>query len=105
MAIPYVGGKFRLADWVIQHFPLDYKRKLYVEVFGGAAWVLLHKEPSKGEVYNDMNADLVNLFTILRNNFEAFRERAEWVLQGRAVFEDAFRKLEAGDFKDDIEHA
>lgn len=103
--IPYIGGKSQIASWVIEHFPADYRRSTYVEVFGGAGWVLLKKDPSSNEVYNDLNEDLVNLFLMIRDRFDEFRERAEWTLQGRAIFEVARAKMKSRDFRDDVDRA
>lgn len=39
----------------------------YIEIFGGSGAVLLGKEPSKFEVYNDIEGELVNFFRIVKN--------------------------------------
>lgn len=59
----YHGGKWILAPWIISHFPTH---RVYTEAFGGAASVLMRKPRSYGEVYNDLDGEIVGLFRILR---------------------------------------
>lgn len=73
--IRYHGGKFRIADWIISQFP---RHKTYVEPFGGGGSVLLCKEPSQIEVYNDIDDEVVNLFRVLRNTQQ--RQQLEFEL-------------------------
>ena len=63
-ALRYHGGKWKLAPWIIQHFP---KHRVYTEVFGGGGSVLLRKRRSYAEVYNDKWDVVVNVFRVLRD--------------------------------------
>lgn len=63
-AIRYHGGKFRLAPWILAHFPAH---RIYVEPFGGAAGVMIQKSRAYSEVYNDLDGDLVNFFRVVQN--------------------------------------
>lgn len=66
--VRYVGGKFRLADWLIGHFP---PHRIYVEPYAGGASVLLRKPRSCSEVYNDLRGEVVNVFRVLRQPEDA----------------------------------
>lgn len=57
------GGKYLLAPWIIQFFP---PHRIYTEVYGGAASVLLRKPPCYSEVWNDLDEGVWNLMTQLR---------------------------------------
>lgn len=82
----YHGGKWILAPWIISHFP---KHRIYTEVFGGGASVLLRKPRSYAEVYNDLWDTVVNVFEILRNPVSAaeLRRRIELTPFARAEFD------------------
>lgn len=73
-ALRYHGAKWLLADWIIGHFP---PHDCYVEPFGGSAAVLLQKQRSCLEVYNDLAGDLVTFFRVLRDQPEALIRRIE----------------------------
>lgn len=64
-ALPWVGSKRQLRDTILARIPDDHT--CYVEPFAGAAWVYLGKQPSKVEVLNDLNGNLVNLYKIVRD--------------------------------------
>lgn len=84
----YHGGKFRIAPWVIEHFP---PHRTYVEPFGGAAGVLLQKPRAYSEVYNDLDGDVVNFFRVLRDPAQLDRLLQVCVATpyARVEFEDA----------------
>jgi len=103
--IPYIGGKYYLAKWIVDHFPKDYQKMTYVEPFGGAGWVLLKKEPSRCEVYNDLNEDLVNLFTVIRDNRREFLSKAKWTFHSRKMFSNAKEKIKSSKFGDVTDRA
>lgn len=82
--LAWVGGKSKLTSTII---PLIPQHQCYVEVFAGAAWVLFRKEPSKVEVINDINGDLITLYRVIQNHLEEFVRYFKWSLVSRDEFE------------------
>lgn len=87
----YFGGKWRLAPWILQHFP---KHDVYVEPYGGGASVLMRKDRSRTEIYNDLDEEIVNVFRVLRNKRNAvYLEKAlRLTLFSRSEFNLAYKK-------------
>ena len=77
----------------------------YIEVFGGGGWVLFHKEPSPFEVFNDFNADLVNLYRCIRDKPEKLIQRLEYTLNAREDFEHIRKLLKSKAELTDIQRA
>lgn len=61
---PYYGGKSTLATTIAAMMP-DHKR--YVEPFAGSLAVLLAKPPSRHEIVNDLDSDLMTFWRVLRD--------------------------------------
>jgi DNA adenine methylase len=66
--------------------PLIPEHISYVEVFGGAGSLLLNKPPSRIEVFNDLDGDLVNLFEVIRDDADAFLKRTDFLLYSRELY-------------------
>ena len=82
----WVVGKKNLRDEVLARFPPYYER--YIEVFGGAGWVLFHKPPGMDfEVYNDFNGNLSNLYRCVRDKPNKLKYKLRYVLNSREDFD------------------
>jgi len=82
----WVGGKKALRDAVLTRFPPYYER--YIEVFGGAGWILFHKPPGiEKEIYNDFNSNLVNLYRCVRDKPDKLKYKLRYVLNSREDFD------------------
>lgn len=63
IAFGWYGGKYTHLRWLL---PLLPKTQHYCEPFGGSAAVLVNRDPSPVETYNDIDSELVNFFRVLR---------------------------------------
>jgi DNA adenine methylase len=82
--LPYIGGKNRLATKIISLLP---EHTTYVEPFAGGAQVLFHKQPSKVEVVNDLNGEIVNFFRICQWHHEELIRHLRYCLMSRKLFQ------------------
>lgn len=87
----YIGGKSRLSKHIISEIPPHHT---YCEVFSGAAWVFFKKDPSRVEVLNDLDSDLVTFYRVVQNHLEEFLRQFKWLLPSREWF---------GDWKDQLD--
>ena len=82
--LSYLGGKSRLADRIIPQIP---EHTCYCEPFCGAAWVLFRKEPSKVEIINDMDGELITFWRVIQNHLEEFLRYYKFAVVSRKVFD------------------
>jgi DNA adenine methylase len=59
------GAKWRVADWLVSHFP---PHATYLEPFFGSGAAFFTKQPAPVELINDLDCNVVNLFQILRTH-------------------------------------
>ena len=69
--ITWVGNKERYAACIISIFPPELDQ--YGEPFSGSAAVLLAlpPDPNRLDIYNDLDADLVNFFSCVKESSPA----------------------------------
>lgn len=72
IAFGWYGGKYSHLDWLL---PLLPESTHFCDVFGGSAAVIINREPSLIETYNDKDSELVNFFRVLRNQKEELIEQ------------------------------
>jgi len=100
--IIYFGGKGVMTAKLLKLIP---EHNIYVEPFGGGASLLFAKLPSKVEVYNDIDSDVVNFFRVLRDEkkFEKFYKLVQLTPYSREEFNYCRRTWE--ECTDEIERA
>lgn len=92
--ISWIGGKKLLRKKILEAFPEPKTFERYIEVFGGAGWVLFSTDRhAELEVYNDINGYLVNLFRCAKYHPDALQKELEFTLMSREQFFDAKEQI------------
>ncbi len=82
--LSYIGGKNRLAKRLLAIFP---EHTTYVEAFAGGAQVFFRKPPSKIEVLNDLDGEIVNLYRVCQQHYEELLRCFRFAVVSRAWFD------------------
>lgn len=92
IAFGWYGGKYSHSDWLL---PLLPKTQHFCDVFGGSAAVLLNREPSPVETYNDIDGEVVNFFKVLRDKPSQLIKQIGLTPFSREEFEKAIKDSKA----------
>lgn len=82
--LAYIGGKRAIAKQIVAILP---KHQTYVEPFAGGAQVFFHKEPSRVEVLNDLDGELVNFFRVCQLHYEELIRYLRFTVVSRKTFD------------------
>ena len=100
----WFGGKEKIIHVLLLHVP---SHDAYLEPFFGAGSLFFAKRPSRIEVINDIDKDLMNFYSVLRDDvkFNKFVKLTHLTLYSRAEYMHAREKFKRKAWKDDVERA
>ncbi len=102
IAFGWYGGKYSHLDWLL---PLLPNCQHYCEPFGGSAAVLLNRDASPVETYNDLDGEVVNFFRVLRNKKDELLYAIGMTPFAREEFLEAIQTNGNGKHLSDLERA
>ena len=93
----WYGGKYSHLDFILPQLP---KTEQYIEPFGGSAAVLINRDPSNVETYNDIDNDVVTFFKVLREDRDNLLEKIALTPFSRDELATAVEKKSDGNLTD-----
>lgn len=82
----YYGGKQKMAKVILSHIP---EHALYCEPFLGGGAIFWAKQPTKVEVLNDTNRELMNFYRVVQNDFVSLEKEVRISLHNRDLHRQA----------------
>jgi len=82
--LAYIGGKRAIAKDIIAILP---KHVTYVEPFAGGAQVFFAKDPSKVEVLNDLDGELINFYRVVQRHYEELARYLRFTIVSRQYYD------------------
>lgn len=86
--LKYSGSKWNIAKKLVELIP---PHKSYVEPYFGSGAVLFSKPPSRIEIINDLDSDVVNLFRCIQENPENLARLVMTTPYSREAYNDSFQ--------------
>lgn len=83
MILRRLGNKAKIADEIQKYFPAH---KIYIEPFFGAGGMFFNKPKASHNILNDIDNDVFNLFTIIKEMPDVLLEKLELTPYSDAVF-------------------
>ena len=93
-SLPYLGGKHHMGPWIAEHLPM---RRGYLEPFAGMLNVLLARPPSKAEMVNDLDRNIINWWRHIRDHEEELSRLIALTPRSRDEFVKCRAMLKKGD--------
>jgi DNA adenine methylase len=93
--LPWIGGKHYLARKIVSAFPDPSSYDTYVDLFGGAAKVLLARPVIRQhiEIFNDIDNDLVNFWMCCRDDVADLQARLDSLPYSREIYYQYYSSL------------
>lgn len=89
----YPGSKWAIADWIISFFPEHHS---YLEPFFGSGAVFFRKPRSNIETINDLDGNVINLFTWIKKDPEKLAHEIYWTPYARQIYEGSYAAVPEG---------
>jgi DNA adenine methylase len=83
VVIPYYGGKYEMSKRLI---PLIPPHERYFEVFAGGLSMFFRKKKAKWNVLNDIDRNIVNLYTCVLEEYDELAKYLFWLPKSRELF-------------------
>lgn len=84
--LTYYGGKQKMVRHIL---PLIPPHSVYVEPFLGGGAIFWNKEPSQGEVLNDIHGEIVNFYQIAKTKYKQLEKEIQLTLHSRYLHRKA----------------
>lgn len=91
------GSRQKVAEWIVERFPENYREMVYVEPFLGDGSVLLAKNESSEEIVSDTDHALVSVWRAMRDEQALFSSKVKRISHAKETF-DRYQKTSGGDY-------